>query len=105
MPNILFVCGKNKWRSPTAQAIYKNDSRVNVRSAGVKSDAKRKISKKDIEWADLILVMENKYRKWIKDHFKYMYFPTIDSLEIPDNYNFMDEELIELIRSGTEPYV
>ena len=105
MINIIFVCGKNKWRSRTAEATYKNNSRVNVRSAGIRSNAKRKISIKDIEWADLILVMENKYKKWIKQNFKCLHFPPINSLEIPDTYNFMDDELIELIKIGTEQYL
>jgi len=28
-PHILFVCSRNKWRSPTAEAIYANDDRSN----------------------------------------------------------------------------
>ena len=33
-PHVLFVCGRNQWRSPTAARIYANDQRIEVRSAG-----------------------------------------------------------------------
>ena len=46
--NILFVCSKNKWRSPTAETIYRNDSRLNVRSAGTSASARKTISEIDI---------------------------------------------------------
>lgn len=105
MKKILFVCGKNRWRSPTAERIYRNDSRLQVRSAGVSSGAQRQVSQKDIEWCELILVMEQKYKENIVKKFKSLKLPPIHSLYIPDNYQFMDEELIELIRSGTEPFI
>ena len=44
--NILFVCSRNKWRSPTAEAIYKNRSDLNVRSAGTSPAAKVKLNQK-----------------------------------------------------------
>lgn len=105
MQKILFVCGRNKWRSPTAERIYRNDSRVQVRSAGVSSSVQRQVSQKDIEWCDLILVMEQKYKEYIVKKFKTLQLPPVYSLDIPDDYQFMDEELIELIRSGTEPFI
>ena len=40
MPNrlkVLFVCAMNKQRSVTAERIYRNDARVEVRSAGVRA--------------------------------------------------------------------
>ena len=100
---ILFVCGRNLWRSPTAAMIYRNDPRVSVRSAGVSSKAKREISEKDLDWADLVLVMERKYARRITYLFQSRNsFPPIECLDIPDDYKFMDEELITLIRDGTE---
>jgi predicted protein tyrosine phosphatase len=105
MKKILFVCGKNRWRSPTAEKIYRSDPRIQVRSGGVSSGAKHQVSQKDIEWCDLILVMEQKHKKYICERFKSLVLPPIYSLEIPDDYQFMDEELIELIKTGTEPYI
>ncbi len=100
--NFLFVCSKNKWRSPTAETIYRNDSRINVRSAGTSSSAKRRISAKDLDWADLVLVMENKHKKIINNLYRHLDLPQIVVLDIPDEYPYMSEELIEAIAASTE---
>jgi predicted protein tyrosine phosphatase len=102
---ILFVCGRNQWRSPTAQTIYKNDPRVEVRSAGVSEKSRHQISSADVGWADLILTMEKEHKSRIQKLFKGQRLPAIQSLEIPDEYQYMDEELMELIKSGSEPYI
>lgn len=59
--NILFVCSRNQWRSPTAETIYKNTSGLFVKSAGTEPSAKIRINYKHILWADLIFVMEKKH--------------------------------------------
>jgi len=63
------------------------------------------ISNSDIEWADLVLVMERKYKTRILSEFRDYKLPPIESLEIPDEYEYMDDELIELIKTGTEHYI
>lgn len=95
-PNILVVCGRNKRRSRTAEYIFKNDSRFHIRSAGLSPQSERKISEKDLRWADLIFVMETEQRSKIKDLFGFK-LPAVEVLHIPDEYAFMDEELIELL--------
>lgn len=101
-PNILFVCGRNQWRSPTAARLYARDRRIHVRSAGVSPKSRRTVTSSDIEWADLILVMERKHRSRLMGAFRDLDLPLIESLEIPDEYESMDEELCQLIRQGTE---
>lgn len=103
---MLFVCGMNKKRSLTAQKIYANDPRVDVRSAGVSPRSNTKLTETQIKWADLILVMEKKYKERIRAVFKnYSGLPKIESLEIPDEYEYMDDELIQIIKASTEPYL
>lgn len=85
-PNILFVCGRNQWRSPTAARLYANDQRINVRSVGMSPRSNRRISSADIEWADLVLVMERKYKARLLGTFRDLDLPVIESLEIPDIY-------------------
>lgn len=102
---ILFVCGRNQWRSPTAERIYRNDPRVDVRSAGVSASSKRKIHEKDVEWADLILVMERKHAARIRSEFAGMDLPEMECLDIPDDYQFMDDELVQLLTAGVEGYL
>jgi predicted protein tyrosine phosphatase len=101
--HLLFVCGRNQWRSPTAEAIYRNDPRLLIRSAGVSSKSARQLSADDLEWADLVLVMERKYKSRILETYRdHPHLPKIVSLDIPDEYNRMDQELIALIEEGTE---
>mgnify|MGYP000961152189 CR=1 FL=1 len=102
-PHVLFVCGRNQWRSPTAARVYANDPRVEVRSAGVSEVSRHPLDRRDLAWADLILVMERKYAARIRKTFRDLDLPPIESLEIPDEFAFMDDELVGLIREGTEP--
>ncbi len=104
--NILFVCSKNQWRSPTAEAMYRHDERVSVRSRGTARAAVQTIRLGDIVWADAILVMEDKHRQRILAEFPgKTKFTPIRVLDIPDQYQFMDNELVELIRSAVEPVI
>jgi len=104
-PHILFVCGKNKWRSPTAERIYHHDNRIDVRSAGMGSKSKHQITEADIKWADIILVMEDGYKSWIMGLFRQLTLPKIENLDIPDEYEYMEEELIKLIKNGVEYHI
>lgn len=96
-PNILVVCGRNKKRSRTAEYIFKNDNRFNIRSAGLSPKSDRKISENDLNWADLVFVMETGHRARIWGLYRHLELPTIEVLNIPDEYEFMNDELIELL--------
>lgn len=102
--HLLFVCGMNRWRSPTAEALYKNDPRFLVRSAGLSRKSRHKLSGDDLSWANIVFVMENEHKVQIRQLFQSQKLPKIISLDIPDEYTFMDEELIELIQQGVESY-
>ncbi len=105
-PSILLVCSKNQWRSPTAEAIYRGDDRISVRSRGTKRAAVQTIRSSDIVWADAILVMEDKHRQRILADFPgESKFKPMHVLDIPDDYQFMDDELVELIKSATDPII
>lgn len=104
--NLLFVCSKNQWRSPTAEEIYKNHPGIYVRSAGTEPTARIKLSLKTILWADLIFVMEKKHRERIIQNFKEeMPDRKIVVLDISDDYKFMDPELIEDIKAKVDFYL
>ncbi len=93
--NVLFVCSKNQWRSPTAEAIYRRDERLSVRSRGTAKSAVQTIRSDDIIWADVILVMEDKHRRRILADFPgESRFKPMHVLDIPDDYQFMDDELV-----------
>ncbi|MEA4982252.1 MAG: hypothetical protein VB066_05995 [Paludibacter sp.] len=96
-PNVLVVCGRNKKRSRTAEHIFKNDNRFNIRSAGLSPKSDRKISENDLKWADLVLVMETGHRAKIRGFYRHLELPTIEVLNIADDYEFMDDELVEIL--------
>lgn len=98
---VLFVCGRNNRRGPTAEKIFKTDRRMFVRSAGVADTSRHKITEADLAWADLVFVMERKYASRIRDAFRHLEsLPPIESLDISDEYIFMQAELIEILRSS-----
>src|SRR5262245_35241000 len=104
--NLLFVCSRNNWRSPTAEAIYKGKQGYQVKSAGTEPSAKTRVSAKDIVWADLIFTMEKKHKQRLLENFpNETQYKKVIILDIEDEYNYMDEELIEMIRISVDPYL
>ena len=63
------------------------------------------MSAADIQWADLILVMETKYRIWIVTNFWAIKLPPIENLDVSDEYGYLDEELIDLLQRSVEPHI
>jgi len=101
--NILFVCGKNQWRSPTGEAVFRGDERMAVRSAGLSQVAKRKMSAHDLAWADIVFVMDADQKSKIVSLYRQVCdLPEIVNLEIPDIYPYMNPELVELLTGGVE---
>ncbi len=99
---LLVICSRNQWRSPTAERIYRNDPRVEVRSAGTSEKAVHKVSIKDIEWAEMILCMEVKHQDFLQKKFFGIKLPPIKVLNIPDEYDYMDPELIKMLKGEVE---
>jgi predicted protein tyrosine phosphatase len=102
---VLFVCAMNKQRSVTAERLYRNDPRVAVRSAGVRSDAARRVGEGDLRWADVVFAMEREHKQWIAMRFEGMRLPPIEVLDIPDEYEVMDPQLQEQLRAMLDPEI
>ncbi|HRE79721.1 MAG TPA: protein tyrosine phosphatase [Opitutaceae bacterium] len=96
---VLFVCAMNKQRSVTAERLYCDDARLDVRSAGVRSEAKRRVGEADLKWADVVFVMEREHKRWITTRFSGIDLPLIDVLDVPDDFGVMDPELQKILRS------
>lgn len=104
MLRLLFICSQNKLRSPTAETIYSSIPGVEARSVGLNSNASSPISLDDIEWADLIFVMEQTHLNKLRKAFgKNSDKKRIFVLNIPDDYDYMQPELIELIQERVDP--
>jgi predicted protein tyrosine phosphatase len=98
---VLFVCGRNLQRSPTAARVFENEPGMKVRSGGTAKSSARRVSADDLRWADLVLVMEDRYSERLWELYpEAMEGAVVRSLEIPDDYKFMDPELVEEIRFG-----
>ncbi len=75
-------------------------------SAGTNSDSETPASGDLIEWADIILVMEPKHKKKIASKYKKLLKnKKLASLDIPDNYEFMQPELIELLKRKVAVFI
>ena len=104
--NILFICGKNKLRSPTADAHFSAYPGIKTDSAGVSKDADQLLNAEQIEWADIIFFMERKYLKRVSGKFgKVLALKKVICLGIPDIYHFMQDELVELLVNKVEPHI
>lgn len=104
--NLLFICSRNQWRSPTAEAIWRKSPNFNVRSAGTSPNARKTVSASDIQWADYIFVMEQKHGNRLQAEFpRLLAYKNLCVLGIPDIYNFMDPELIEEIEAAVGAYL
>ena len=104
MRHVLFVCGKNRRRSPTAEAIFSGHPDIEVSSAGTAADSDCPVSGDLIEWADDILVMESRHVRQLRKQFgSQLRDKRIVSLDIPDLYDLMQPELIEILQSKVPP--
>ncbi len=102
MINVLFICSKNQWRSPTAEKIWSRHPSMSVRSAGTRTHARKTVTFDDIQWADIIMVMEQKHKSELQAKFTLTY-KTIYVLDIPDHYRYMDPELISELQACVLP--
>src|SRR5438874_9022384 len=95
---ILFVCTINRMRSATAHHIFGEDARFEVRSAGTDKSATVVLSEELLAWADTVIVMEKVHRNYIRAKFPtYYQNKKIVCLYIPDEYEFMQPELIAIL--------
>ncbi len=106
MKYILFLCARNRLRSPTAEQIFSHLPGFEVASAGVNSDADTPVTGEMIEQADIIFVMEKGHRRKLQQRFKrHLQKARIICLDIPDNYIFMDPDLVALLNKKVMPHL
>jgi predicted protein tyrosine phosphatase len=99
--NLLFVCSRNQWRSPTAEQIFSRTPGIRARSRGVSASAVRRLTAPDVAWADVIFVMETEHKRQVMQRFRAEVGDRpIHVLDIPDEYKLMDPELVELLTRG-----
>jgi predicted protein tyrosine phosphatase len=103
---VLFVCSQNRLRSLTAETIFDGLNGHRVRSAGTEEGARIRVTAGHLGWADLIFVMEKRHLHRLQMKFREQLSGTrVVCLYIPDDYEYMEEELINRLRGGVEPYI
>jgi len=99
--NVLFVCSRNQWRSPTAEQVWRRHPALSVRSGGTSPNARHPVSAADVSWAHVVFVMEEKHKSRLVAEYRRLLENTpVHVLDIPDEYKYMDAELIDLLRQS-----
>jgi predicted protein tyrosine phosphatase len=98
--NVLFVCSQNKLRSPTAEQVFADYPGVETASAGTNHDACNPLDREQVEWADIIFVMEKSHANKVRKNFgRWMNGKRMLCLGIADDFDFMDPELVRLLQA------
>lgn len=98
---VLFVCSRNQWRSPTAEQLWRRHPKLAVRSGGTSPNARHPVSIDDVRWSDVIFVMEEKHKSRLVAEFtRLLANKPVHVLDIPDDYKFMDPELVEMLEQS-----
>ena len=72
---------------------------LGVASAGLNNDAENPTTPELVAWADVIFVMERAHRNKLQKRFKKHLRARVICLDIPDEYEFMDEGLVRLLNA------
>jgi len=103
---VLFLCSRNRWRSLTAEKIFNGLVGISARSAGTEPNARIRVTAGHLSRADLIFVMEKKHLRRLQDKFpEAIADKKIICLHIPDEYEFMQPELVDLLQASVMPHL
>jgi len=103
---VLFVCHYNRKRSATAERIFGRDPGLDVRSAGTSEDALVRVNQRMLDWADAIFIMDDDQRRDLERLFPgHAALDRLICLDIQDRYDFLDPELVTLLRERTAPHL
>ena len=106
MKRVLFVCSQNRLRSPTAEQLFASWEGIEVASAGLNNDAENVLTPELLGWADVIFVMEKVYRNKLGKKFRvHLSGKRIVCLDIPDEYDYMDPQLVALLKAKVPRYL
>jgi predicted protein tyrosine phosphatase len=104
--NVLFLCSRNRLRSPTAEQIFASWPGIEVASAGLSSDAEVPLDGEQVQWAQLIFVMEKGHRSKLQKQFRrHLRAQKIICLGIPDDFDYMQPELVSLLKMRVVPFL
>ena len=103
---LLFICSRNRFRSLTAERIFSGMPGFEVRSAGTQPEARIVVTEGMLGWADLVLVMEKRHLEKLRLSFAdMMQDKDVITLGIPDDYEYMDPELVEELQARVSAHI
>lgn len=106
MKHVLFICSRNRLRSPTAENVFRDWPGIAVASAGLKPDAEERLSPELLAWADIVFVMEAVHKRELSGRFGMeLRGKKLVCLAIRDDYAFMDPALVELLLRRVTPHL
>ncbi len=104
--NLLFLCSQNKRRSLTAEKLFDGYNGHRARSAGTEQNARIKVTPGLLGWADIIFCMEKKHLRRIQEKYPDIIAgKRVICLYINDDYEYMDRELQETLKSSVQEYL
>ncbi len=101
---ILFVCRQNRVRSATAERLFCKRPDLDVRSAGTSGDAMVRVTARMLDWADVVVIMDDSQRAALTAMFPlHPAIARLICLEIPDDFTFLQPELVTLLEDRVPP--
>lgn len=83
----------------TAEMLFRDRADWTVRSAGTEVSARIKVTEGRLGWADVIVVMEKRHKERLRQKFpEAMASKRCVCLFIVDEYEYMEESLIEILK-------
>lgn len=106
MTRALFLCTHNRLRSPTAEQVFAHWPGIDTDSAGLGADADVLLAPEQLEWAEIVFVMEKKHKAKLSARFgRHLNGKRVVCLDIPDEYAFMQPELVALLEAKAGRYL
>lgn len=103
MTRVLFLCSDARALSPTAAQIFERPG-LRTDFAGVGTGADDALSTEQLDWADLIMVMERRHAVRLNDRYgRQLAGKKIVVLDIRDRYTFMEQGLIDELHEKAAP--
>lgn len=103
---LLFICSRNRLRSLTAEHLFGGLPGYRARSAGTQPSARIVVTEGHVQWADIIFVMEKSHLSRLRLKFpEAMEGKRVITLGIPDDYEYMQPELVEELTARVGEHV
>jgi len=92
--------GGNRWRGRAAGQVFSVRDDLGVASAGLDPACGNPLTPDLVDWAEVIFVMEKTHRAKLQRQFRsHLKGARVVCLDIPDDFEFMDPELVRILET------